>query len=201
MHCILDDSFAIRTIAPNLETGPWIAGGTAMSWFLGQSVSRQVNSDFSLLQDIDVFCANEEQLKTVRQALINTTRSVECPFVTKNAETYKFKSYGGDQVWKIQLITCNFFDSAESLIDSFDFVCCGIATDGKKFVMLPGAGKDINSKTLRINRYNPNTILPRALKYWSMGWTPTPELIEKISNDSSIDTMLAGKGGEYDHAF
>jgi hypothetical protein len=195
------DFFAINTIAPNLETGPWIAGGAAMKWFLGENVGRKTNyEDFSSLHDIDVFCANNEQLVQVRERLIKTNVCTERPYVTDNAETYKFKSYNDTQ-WKIQLVVCKFFDSAESLLDAFDFVCCGIATDGNKYIMLPNAASDLNNKILNINRYNPTTVLARTLKYWSMGFTPSLELVEKISSDTTVETKLDGKGGNYDHSF
>lgn len=194
------DTFAINTISPNLETGPWIAGGAAMSWFLNGTVGYDSRSDFSTLQDIDVFCANAMQLNSVRDRVVSANTCKDRPFVTKNAETYKFKTHAGIQ-WKIQLITCNFFDSAESILNSFDFVCCGIATDGKKYALLPNAAKDLTDKVLNVNRYNSTTVLARTLKYWSMGFTPSASLVEQINEDSALETKLEGKGSNYDHAF
>ena len=44
-----DDSEAATLIWPDIQRGPWIAGGACLRWYQGQPVGEN---------DIDVFCAS-----------------------------------------------------------------------------------------------------------------------------------------------
>jgi len=195
----LVDLFVLQTISPDLETGPWIAGGAAMCWFNGGTMSSLDDADFPTMQDIDVFFASEAQYNTVRSKLVNLNSSRETPFFTTNAETFKFRT-PGNQYWKVQLIKRSFFKSVTDVLDTFDFVCCGFATDGTKYVTLPNAAKDLNKKVLNVHRYNPQSALSRTVKYWAYGFKPSADLINRIANDSNVITNFAGYT-DYDHAY
>ena len=195
-----NDSFVVNSvIKPNLKTGPWIAGGAAMCWFNGSNTIS--GNNFPLMQDIDVFFANVDQLTKVTQRIMEyNSCSILSPYETSNAKTYQFELNGQRDYWKIQLIQRTFFNSAEEVLNNFDFVCCGIATDGEQYVTLPNAAKDLKEKVLNIHRYNPLTVLPRTIKYWAYGFTPSPELINLIGSDTLLTTNFAGHT-DYDHAF
>ena len=57
-----DDSEPLTIIWPDINQGPWIAGGACLRWYQGQPVGES---------DIDVFCANAEQA----QRIINEVKS------------------------------------------------------------------------------------------------------------------------------
>ena len=187
------DQQVIETIKPCFETGPWIAGGAAMSWFNGENVSGLL-TDFSILTDVDVFCSSMQQFTEVLDRVKNANCSQESSIHTDNAVTIYFRPNGVSDslICKLQIIKVRFFESVDQLLENFDFTCCGIATDGLTFKLLPNAAKDLNSRTLNINNYNPETVLNRIFKYWSYGFTPSKELIQKITSDSSIKKYFGG---------
>jgi hypothetical protein len=77
------------------------------------------------MQDIDVFFANVDQLNEVTQRIMEyNSCSILSPYETSNAKTYQFKLNGQKDYWKIQLIRRTFFNSAEEVLNNFDFVCC-----------------------------------------------------------------------------
>jgi hypothetical protein len=200
------DQVILQLISPNLETGPWIAGGAAMHWFNGGTISSIDCADFPTMQDIDVFFASEAQYNSVKSKLGNLNLSKELPFTSNNADTFKFISIdncgrqSSNRYWKVQLIKRSFFNSVTGVLDTFDFVCCGFATDGKKYVTLPNAAKDLNKKVLNIHRYTPESAVSRTVKYWAYGFKPSADLINRITNDSNVVTNFAGYT-DYDHAF
>ena len=50
------DSEPVTLIWPDIERGPWIAGGAPLRWWQGLPVGES---------DIDVFCANKQQADAV----------------------------------------------------------------------------------------------------------------------------------------
>lgn len=189
------DRSVINAIKPNLETGPWIAGGAAMAWFRGEQLHGAM-VDYPTLTDIDVYFASQDQLHATQQAMSNFNESQATKYQTKNAETFLFFQNTA-YCWKIQFITRQFYSSVDSVLAAFDFTCCGVATDGASFKLLPGAAQDLNAKVLNINKFNPDSALQRTLKYWSYGYTPSPALIELLSTDSQLRTNFTGHT-EYD---
>ncbi|CAB4130107.1 hypothetical protein UFOVP116_273 [uncultured Caudovirales phage] len=193
------DKTIVDLIKPSIAIGPWIAGGAAMCWFQGGHLHAPRHDN--LIQDIDVFFANDEQLSEVRHRLCQHNYSTAPAFISKNAETFTFRSvedfntsgsFSKEEVWKVQLIKRKFYTSVHEVLENFDFVCCSIATDGKQFVSLPNTAKDLNARVLNVNKYNPETSLPRTLKYWAYGFEPSAELIDKIAQDENININFAG---------
>lgn len=173
------DWTVVNLITPNLETGPWIAGGAPLRWFQGLPMEKG---------DIDVWCASDEQYAWLTKKIKDYGANERID--TKNAVTYSWSFLNIDEPtatkeFKIQLCKQQ-FDSAEQLISCFDFSVCQIATDGDRFVVGEMTVPDIASKTLRIVSKRPD-LLKRIVKYSAYGYTlPAAEFNEYLESDGVV---------------
>lgn len=176
----------------NLQTGPWIAGGAALTWFQGNTVTS----------DIDIFFQDEDQWEAFRLAFIENyryTQQVNSDFEslylcdkpisissdfgysvvseTENALTMQIK---GTQ---IQLIK-KFSKSITDVFDSFDFDVCKFATDGESFHPFDRALDDLSKKILHSEKFTPS-LLSRVMKYTTYGFIPDRHTLELIKINSS----------------
>lgn len=173
----------------NLQTGPWIAGGAALTWFQGNPVTS----------DIDIFFQDEVQWEAFRLALIEKCRgarqandvygspprifligvdlkySVICD--TENALTIKLENT------QIQLIK-KFSKSITDVFDSFDFDVCKFATDGDHYIHIDRALDDLSKKILHSEKFKPS-LLSRIMKYTTYGFIPDRHTLELIKINSS----------------
>ena len=179
----------VALIKPNIEHGPWIAGGAALSWYTGNAVQDR---------DIDVWFRDQEQLNKVRSQLIEAKAALI--FQSDNAETYQIYAYMGDgntTMFKVQLITREFFDNASEIVDLFDISVCQMVTDGTVTVVGEHTVEDVASKKLRLLKERPD-MLKRIVKYMAYGYSFPPEkLLEYVETQFDFDTNL----GEYDVLF
>lgn len=173
----------IEHIQPNLEHGPWIAGGAARSLWL---------KDFDSINDIDVFFANQEQYDNLRHKWTNHERSYPEPvgtfwsdwftkITTANATTFQNSK---DSTFDIQFIKRRFYTSAQDVISDFDFTCCQVVTDGKDFVFADYAREDIMASRLRVHQFHPESYLPRYLRYLVYGYSmPAEEALKWLEDE------------------
>jgi hypothetical protein len=171
------DYLPINIINPDIDNGPWIAGGACLKWIQNQPVGKY--------SDIDVFCKNEQQAKklidfiTNDLGLKNHSGDVRQLFKTDNATTFIIEANSNH--WKLQIITCNYFNSIQEVIDCFDITVCQVATTGNEWVLGERTAKDINQRNLRFTKIT-NAAPKRLIKYWTYGYTPEPGTIEAIQN-------------------
>lgn len=174
-----DDRALIEFINPKFETGPWIAGGACLNWYQGKNAGGA---------DIDIFVANEEQLKEVKRKLMSLsfTRKKEVDVRgTANYEVRTSDIQSGmlTMLREVQVIEFKFFKSAKELIDNFDFSVVQIATDGNSIVLGDTTAHDIKHKILRIGGYAGHpSVIKRVVKYVSYGYRPAPGLFEAIKD-------------------
>ena len=171
------DYLPVNIINPNFGKGPWIAGGACLKWLQNQPVGKH--------SDIDVFCKNEQQAKklinfiTNDLGLKNHKGYIRELFKTNNATTFSIEANSNH--WKLQIITCKYFDSIKEVIDNFDITVCQVATTGNQWVLGEKTAKDINQRNLRFNKITAASP-KRLIKYWSYGYNPVPGTIEAIQN-------------------
>lgn len=156
------DSWIIKEFEPDMEKGPWIAGGAVRQWFLGESFGSH---------DVDIFVKNKKQLDHLKECF-----GVLDKIETKNAITFKINGVS------IQVITKIMFGSAQEVIDSFDLTCCQLVTDGYGVIVGDTTINDITTKTLNSTDMLDSFALARITKYVSYGYTPSNELIKKLRN-------------------
>jgi hypothetical protein len=172
-----NDQLPVNIINPDIDKGPWIAGGACLKWFQGMPVGKY--------SDIDVFCKNESQANRLIDfisndlGLKNHSGHALPLFKTDNATTFSIEANFNH--WKLQIITCNYFNSIQEVIDRFDITVCQVATAGNEWILGEKTAKDINQRILRFNKIT-NASPKRLIKYWTYGYTPETETIEAIQN-------------------
>lgn len=188
-----NDWIPVSVINPDMVNGPWIAGGAALAWFKNEPVGSN--------KDIDVFCRDADQARKViahiKSIFVDGHYDASDIFVTDNATTVSARKDGD---WKIQVITCNYFNSIEDVIASFDLTVCQVGTDGHNWILGKDTAKDIRQKNLRFNIITPQTI-KRLVKYWTYGYIPVEGTIEKIQQSRTACLNDFSKDEEYSNVF
>ena len=188
------DTDMLKRLKLNLHNGPWLAGNLARKFYLGEDTGYS---------DWDIWFKYDHQRRSIGEMLSNI-QGFFLMYDTKNADTYKYNSVGGmfygasdglpmgDKEHTIQLIKKNFAPTPEDIIKNFDFTVCQVITDGKTFILNDQTRKDIETKTLRLNRESPypistQSLVQRVIKYMVYGFTPDKELQHIIENNENIN--------------
>lgn len=191
------DKNIIHLIDPNLVNGPWIAGGAALKWYKKQEVGRS---------DVDVFFRDQHQYNRLLKLLRYYAGDNEDIFKSKFSNNHNYTklhestnatTYGccGHHV---QLIHKRFYSSLDEVLDHFDFTICQIGTDGQEwYVTNPQILEHIDQQKLVVNRFMPETILKRFFKYWTYGYHPDRELVERIQSCTDLNVNFANSN-DYD---
>lgn len=181
----------VTIIEPDIDHGPWIAGGACLRWFQGHPVGNS---------DIDVFCRSPKQAKDVIDR-IKSYQRYQVKHNSENAVTieHRNKSMWEDHdTWTIQVIVRRFFNSLDEVIDNFDITVCQVGTGGTEWVLGKHTARDIREKNLRFAKLQPDA--PKRLtKYMTYGYRPVEGTFEQIC--SSSDTRWKYIPGEdYENA-
>ena len=179
----------VSIVSPNLERGPWIAGGACLRWYQGQPVGES---------DIDVFCANAKQASDVIEAVKSYGR-FSTKFESENAVTLEY--FGKDQGrWTVQVITRRYFANLDDVIDSFDMTVCEIGTCGFEWLMGPFTARDIREKNLRFKQPLQPEAVKRMVKYWTYGYRPVDGLVEAVQ-ENPVARWIFTTDEDYNNAF
>jgi hypothetical protein len=185
------DREAVAVIEPDLDKGPWIAGGAPLRWYQGQTVGDN---------DIDVFCANAHQAAKVIERIKSYGR-YEVRHESDNATTLKYhRKDEWHTNWTIQVITRRYFTGLEEIINNFDITVCQIGTTGTEWSMAPQTAQDIRQRNLRFNYPLCADAVKRLTKYWVYGYRPVPGTVEAISKNPDA-VWKFDNTGDYDNAF
>ena len=161
----------------NLETGPWIAGGSVRKMITGEYIG---NSDFDFW-----FSSEQQYIEAVRE--LREYCGVSVLHTSDNAIT--FNVLFGPTSYKIQLICKKFYSSPGGIIDDFDFTCCQLATDGTSVIYGSQTVEDLENRVLRLS--DPSRthqgLLKRVIKYLSYGFKL--DLISYQTITTNIDTI------------
>lgn len=173
----IDDNEAVAVIEPDLEHGPWIAGGACLRWYQGLPVGNS---------DIDVFCANAKQAADVINRIKSYGRYT-VKYESENAVTLEYRSEHYNTLltgkWIIQVITKRYYASMQEVIDNFDLSVCQLGTAGFDWVIGEHTARDIREKNLRMNLPLHADAVKRLSKYWVYGYRPVPGLLAAIINN------------------
>lgn len=175
-----DDLVVVDFIKPDLINGPWIAGGAALAWYKKTHVT---------LNDIDVFCKDEEQMKELSDRLLKSKHAWQ-RFDSEFASTFSWAAEKGNDTWTIQVIKCKYPKSPQEIIDAFDISVCEVVTDGKKFVIGEHTGADIRNKVLRMKQPVKADAIKRFAKYYAYGYRPVDGLFDSIINNPDGQTAF-----------
>ena len=189
---------------PNLDNGPWIAGGVVLKAYMGQSYHKEYNDHTTAsniiaqiikkqtrneldaeksnstnhISDIDYFFKNESEFFS---SLASMAKLHQKRVSTDNAITYDI-SYN-KRYYQAQMINKHYFETVEDVLSSFDFTICQMATDFETVVTTEQTLYDIEHRILRLatGKYNPDNYLKRVLKYSINGFNPEPGLMDYIT--------------------
>ena len=178
-------------IQPNLENGPWIAGGACLKWFQGLPVGGS---------DIDVFCKNAIQAQQVIERVKSYGR-FHVKFQSENAVTLEY--HRKDDLgasWTIQVITRRYFADIREVINNFDITVCEVATTGNEWELGPFTARDIREKNLRFKMPIQPDAPKRLLKYWIYGYRPVEGTLEAIRENPDTRWIYSVEE-DYNNAF
>jgi hypothetical protein len=187
-----DDSEPLTLIWPDIERGPWIAGGACLRWYQGLPVGDS---------DIDVFCANAKQAADVIENIKSYGRH-SVKFESENAVTLSYHSKDDySKSWTIQIITRRYFGSLEEVISNFDISVCEVGTAGNQWQLGPFTGRDIRERNLRFKIPLQPDAMKRLIKYWAYGYRPVEGTIEAIQNNPNAKWQFGAETEDYQNAF
>lgn len=168
------DSEPVTVIWPDMEHGPWIAGGACLRWYQGLPVGES---------DIDVFCSSRKQVDDII-ANVKSYGRFSVKFESDNATTLLYWSPEGySRQWTIQIIKRRYYQNLQEVIDSFDMTVCEIGTGGNEWLMNRHTAKDIRERNLRMKQPLQPDALKRLVKYWTYGYRPVEGLVEAVQNN------------------
>lgn len=160
----------------NMDHGPWLAGGAVRKIYLNEDIGGS---------DWDFWFKSPEQFKRAKQKITDLGASVA--HTSDNAVSFKYYTDDGS-IQNLQIVKTQYFDTAQQVIDQFDFSVCQLATDGNTTIIGNITARDLRTKTLRLSKPElPAYIMPRLVKYMVYGYRPCVDLLNQI--DTSLDAI------------
>lgn len=154
--------------------GPWIAGGSILRTFLGQSLDT----------DIDLFFVNQGQYDETYEKIKKNAL-----FVTESKFSSTFKTLvehkGVEKEHKVQLVKFVYSEKASGIIGVFDINVCEMAFDGKRVIVPEESLEGIKNKQMKIHVDRityPTHTLKRVMKYVSRGFAIDEKNIQEFAN-------------------
>lgn len=183
---LVNDKEFSDIVAPlcNLQTGPWVAGGSVRKVWQGLPWQNQ---------DIDFFCTGQIQFRVLSE-ILSRKYNIDDVYKTDKAHTYTIKKNSNNlsnvSVWdlskittadednvnfeydyKLQVICKNWYDSALHIVNDFDFHVSQFVTDGFTIMATDQAIENIKNNFITINENHKQPIKPlRILKYCAYGF-------------------------------
>ncbi|SOC45725.1 hypothetical protein SAMN05892877_117114 [Rhizobium subbaraonis] len=166
------DTADLRRIASALPDA-WLAGGAI----------RRTLAGMSLDSDFDFFFRSQEHAEIFEANLPGTFRLVK---ETAHHKHWRGTVEGSDLPIDIQAITFKFYESAEAVIDSFDYTITMFCLDGDDLVTTPYALWDLGRKRLAVHRITyPVATMRRLLKYGKQGFTACSGCMSSILRETA----------------
>lgn len=186
-----DKPFAETTLAAILKglpalgsAGPWIAGGALRRTLLGKEPDSDFDFFFRSAEQLTAFCAD-----------------LEARGFTKIRETIHHVHYRGkigdsgiDR--DVQCIRFAFYETAQAVIDSFDYTICQLAFDGNTVTLGEFTLWDLGRRRLAIHKITyPVATMRRMLKYTTQGFTACAGCMATILTETASKPELLQQMG------
>jgi hypothetical protein len=138
------------------------------AWCAGGAVRRTIAS-IPLDSDFDFFFRSQEHLTAWEG---NLSGSLSLVRETAHHKHWRGPLPGSDIPVDVQAIKFRFYETAESVIDSFDYTITMFALDGATLVTTPEALWDLGRRRLAVHKVTyPVATMRRMLKYGKQGFT------------------------------
>lgn len=163
------------------EYDVFVAGGAVNSVFS----NREVN-------DVDLYFPSVDSFHKFMNTIIDE-ELVKFSFVSKKSITMIQKS---ERVrdFKLQAVICGWYNTVESVFDSFDFTCCMGAwmPNKEEFVLHPRFMMDIAARGLHVNTNTkfPFQTVKRILKYMGYGYNINRLELYKLLFSIAMNTKV-----------
>ena len=207
MHLIhKDDSWITKLGIKLSKTGPWVAGGAALQWYLNRPTH----------DDIDLFFANEQQFNNFRKDLEGILRGYPEPtpfdqtwlnpptayqfdvHESENAISYHIReNLTLNELGKIQLIRRRFYPSPRACIEDFDISVAQIATDGNEYWFGDHTLADIAAKQFRFTKAIGPSTGRRFIKYHAYGFNAIESAHDELFNSDKVSWVRAVGQDDY----
>ncbi len=185
-----NDSEPVTVIWPDLERGPWIAGGACLKWYQNQPVGES---------DIDIFCTGPAQAERVIESIKSYGRYSN-KYESDNAVTLDYSSKDSTMHWTLQVIKRRYFNSLQDVINNFDISVCQIGTAGNDWLLGKNTAADIRLRQLRMNLPLAPDAAKRMIKYWTYGYRPVEGLVDAVINNP-LGKKEFNLNEDYENAF
>lgn len=189
-----------------------LISGLPKGAYLGGGFMTSVVNDDKNAKDIDIFFNGPDAFKKTVEMFLNGNELDD--------DLWAFKDYKldtEDTVFKtdmsqlrfvkfthatrppVQLIKLVWYESAEHLIDTFDFTIAQFATDGDELVFNPISFLDLSRKRLVLHRLQfPASTLRRLIKYTQKGYYACPgSLIDITQNINDLLSKMKAGGTDF----
>lgn len=167
------DTAAIIRIYDALGNGAWMAGGAIRRTLIGQPL----DSDF------DFFFKSAEALEEWEKGLPSGLTLVR---ETEHHKHWRGTIAGSELPVDIQAIRFRFYDTAEAVIDSFDYTITMFVLDDEDLVTTPIALWDLGRRKLAVHKVSyPVATMRRLLKYTKQGFTACAGCLQSILKETA----------------
>lgn len=172
------------------ETGPWLAGGSVRRLITSKAQDSDFDFFFRDQAQFDAFCSD---LKASGAVKINendfniTFRLPASDPKPVDLDTFE----GGGSELKVQAIKIKFYETLETVLESFDFSLAQFGYDGERLVFGEWSLFDTASKRLVPEKISYGTsTLRRIIKYTKQGFTicggGLANILEQVVDNPSI---------------
>ena len=160
------------------------------AWCAGGAIRRTlINS--ALDSDFDFFFRSADHLKAWEDSLPKTLRLVR---ETDHHKHWRGTVEGSELPIDIQAIKFKFYETAESVIDSFDYTITMFCLDGEDLVTTPYALWDLGRKKLAVHKITyPVATMRRLLKYTRQGFTACGGCLASLLKETAASPEAMGQ--------
>lgn len=160
------------------------------AWCAGGAIRRTLINQ-PLTSDFDFFFRSAEHMADWESWLPGSLRLVR---ETEHHKHWRGTIEGSELPIDIQAIKFKFYDSAEDVIDSFDFTITMFCLDGDTLVTTPLALWDLGRKRLAVHRITyPVATMRRLLKYGRQGFTACGGCLSSILRETAASPEAMGQ--------
>ena len=175
--CATDDLMRVMNA---VRQDAWCAGGAI----------RRTLMKMPLDSDYDFFFRSPVHLAEWESKLPKTLALVR---ETEHHKHWRGVVQGSELPVDIQAIRFRFYESAEAVIDSFDYTITQFAFDGEFLITTPYALWDLGRKKLAIHKVTyPVATMRRMLKYTRQGFTACSGCMAQLLRDTTSSPEAMG---------
>lgn len=175
---------------PDIKDYGWLAGGAIRRLITGDKMDSDFDFFFRSKEKFDEFyigIKGDKNIEIVKEVKNDNNLQLTVNILGENGPIYKNIIY--------QLITIDYYEKVEDLLESFDFTLCQFATDGDLLYCGDMALWDTANKRIVVNKITyPVASLRRILKYSKQGYYAcngclTTFLLEAAKDPNKIKEM------------